>query len=554
MSEQPKTKKKLIEELSFLKQRIRELELSESEHKRAEEALGANERQLTDLIEFLPDATLAIDKEGRVIIWNKAIEEMTGIPAEEIRGKGNYAYAIPFYGEARPQLMDLVFADHEEIAVRYPKITREGDTLMSEVFCSALYDNKGAWVIAKASPLYDQPGNIIGAIESIRDITERKQAEEALRAASRYARNLIETSLDPLITISAEGKITDVNTATEKITGMSRDRLIGSDFSDYFTEPEMARAGYMKVFVQGQVTDYPLAIRHTSGAITEVLYNASVYRNEQGKVLGVFAAARDITERKRAEEETKTKNEELENYLYIASHDLRSPLVNIQGFSQRLQKQTVSLKTLLSDLILAPETKEVIEKITDEGIPKTLNFILSNVTKMDVLLNGLLQISHTGRTVMTIKKIDMNQLFKTVIGTYNYQLTELDAIVTAAALPFCHGDENLLNQMISNIIGNAIKYREKGKTLAIDISADQEFNKVIYSIKDNGIGIDPRHLTKIWNVFYRVDSASWDTGDGLGLSIVKRIVDKHKGRVWAESELGKGSVFFIELQSQEFQK
>ena len=148
----------------------------------------------------------------------------------------------------------------------------------------------------------------------------------------------------------------------------------------------------------------------------------------------------------------------------------------------------------------------------------------------------------------------MNQLFKTVIGAYNYQLVEVDAIVTAAELPFCHGDENMLYQVISNIIGNGIKYREKGKTLAIDISAHQEFNKVIYSIKDNGIGIDPRHLARIWNVFYRVDPASGDAGDGLGLSIVKRIVDKHKGRVWAESEFGKGSVFFIELQSKDFQE
>ena len=134
------------------------------------------------------------------------------------------------------------------------------------------------------------------------DITDRKQAEEALRLASLYSRNLIETSLDPLVTISAEGIITDVNSATEKVTGVSRQNLIGRDFVDFFTEPEVARAGYLKAFEQGQVINYPLAIRHTSGAVTDVLYNASVYRNEQGEVLGVFAAARDITDRKRSEE------------------------------------------------------------------------------------------------------------------------------------------------------------------------------------------------------------------------------------------------------------
>jgi diguanylate cyclase (GGDEF)-like protein/PAS domain S-box-containing protein len=152
-----------------------------TERKQAEETLRENRSRLADIVTFLPDATLAIDKEKRIIIWNKAIEEMTGISAAEMIGKGDYAYTIPFYGEARPQLMDLVFLDHEEIAARYSNITREGDSLMAEAFCSALYNNKGAWIFAKASPLHDQHGNIIGAIEIVRDITAQKQAEEKIQ-------------------------------------------------------------------------------------------------------------------------------------------------------------------------------------------------------------------------------------------------------------------------------------------------------------------------------------------------------------------------------------
>jgi len=140
-----------------------------TEHKQAEEALRENRRQLTDIIEFLQDATRAIAKEGRVIIWNKAIEKMTGIPAAEMIGKCDYAYAIPFYGEARPQLMDLVFADREEIAARYPNITRQGNTVMAEVFCNALHNNEGAWVFAKASPdpmwIKDVSGRYVAANE-----------------------------------------------------------------------------------------------------------------------------------------------------------------------------------------------------------------------------------------------------------------------------------------------------------------------------------------------------------------------------------------------------
>ncbi|WP_310650076.1 PAS domain-containing protein, partial [Colwellia sp. MB3u-70] len=126
-------------------------------------------------------------------------------------------------------------------------------------------------------------------------MTERKRAEEATQTASQYSRSLIEASLDPLVTISAEGKITDVNTATEKVTGAERASLIGSDFADYFTDPEEARKGYEQVFSKGYVTDYPLAIRHVSGKLTDVLYNASVYKDLEGNVRGVFASARDVT-------------------------------------------------------------------------------------------------------------------------------------------------------------------------------------------------------------------------------------------------------------------
>jgi two-component system, cell cycle sensor histidine kinase and response regulator CckA len=149
-----------------------------TKRKLAEDELLENRRRLADVIDFLPDATLAIDKEKRIIIWNKEIEKMTAVPAAEMIGKGDYAYTIPFYGEARPQLMDLIFMDNRDVMARYPNLIREGDSLVAEVFCNALYDNKGAWVFLKASPLHDPSGNIIGAIESIRDITERKRAEE----------------------------------------------------------------------------------------------------------------------------------------------------------------------------------------------------------------------------------------------------------------------------------------------------------------------------------------------------------------------------------------
>ena len=213
-----------------------------SERKRVEMELRESRKRLEDIVNFLPDATLAIDQEKRVIIWNKAIEEMTGVPAAEMIGKGDYVYTVPFYGEARPQLMDLIFVDHGDIASRYPKINHEGECLTTEVFCNALYENKGAWIFAKASPLHDPSGNIVGAIESIRDITERKRAEteqEKLHAQLSQAQKM--ESVGRL----AGGVAHDFNNMLQSITGQAEMALnkIDSQHPLHGNLSEILRAG-----------------------------------------------------------------------------------------------------------------------------------------------------------------------------------------------------------------------------------------------------------------------------------------------------------------------
>jgi len=246
------------------------------------------------------------------------------------------------------------------------------------------------------------------------------------------------------------------------------------------------------------------------------------------------------------------KNKEMENYLYITSHDLRSPLVNIQGFSQRLKKQADSIKTLFADKTLEPEILHQLGIITDEDIPKTLSFVFSNIEKMDILINGLLQLSRTGRVKMNIQKIDMNALFSKILQSLDFQIKEAQCEIHINPLPECYGDNALLDQLFENIISNALKYADSERALEITVDAKKTYNKVVYTIRDTGKGIAQKHLEKIWDVFYRIDPLSDKSGEGIGLSLVKQIAEKHKGKVWAESEENKGSIFYIELHNHIF--
>ena len=241
------------------------------------------------LIEAALDPLVTISPEGKITDVNEATVKVTGLPRDKLIG-ADFSDYFTETAKAREGYRQ-VFS--QGFVTDYPLTIRHKDGRLTDV----LYN---------ASLYRDTRGNVLGVFAAARDITAQKHA-------AQYARSLIEASLDPLVTISPEGIITDVNEATVKVTGLQRDKLIGTDFSEYFTEPAKAREGYQQVFSKGFVTDYPLTIRHKNGDLTDVLYNASLYRDARGNVLGVFAAARDVTAQKKAEAEvTAQRTRELE--------------------------------------------------------------------------------------------------------------------------------------------------------------------------------------------------------------------------------------------------
>jgi len=404
--------------------------------------------------------------------------------------------------------------------------------------------------------------------EKEKRVVENKELEafsNSQKQASEYARSLIEASADPLVTISPEGKITDVNEASVKVTGVPREKLIGTDFADYFTEPEKAREGYKKVFEKSIVSDYPLTIRHENGKLTDVLYNASVYKDDKGNVLGVFAAARDITEQKRIEKEliearvlaelatgiaenAKSKAENAtkiaedavrskQQFLSNMSHEIRTPMNAIIGFTK------VMLKTDLS-----AKQKEYLTaiKLSGDALIVLINDIL-DLAKVDA---GKMTFEQTPfRMALSISA--MLHLFETKIQEKNLILVkEYDPRIPEVLL----GDPVRLHQIILNLISNAVKFTSKGNiTASVTLLAEDAATVTIeFAIADTGIGIPEDKIDKIFEKFQQGSSgtARLYGGTGLGLAIAKQLVESQGGSIQVKSKIDEGSKFSFTLSFQ----
>ena len=477
-----------------------------TERKVAEEQIRLASLYTRGLLEASIDPLVTISADGKVTDVNKATELVTGISRDDIIGTD--------------------FSDY----FTEPGIAKEGyETVFREGFVKDYpltirhSSGKLTYVLYNASLYKNEAGEVQGVFAAARDITERKVAEEKIRAASLYTRGLIETSIDPLVTISAEGKVTDVNNATELVTGVSRDKLIGTDFSDYFTEPEHAKEGYQQVFKEGYVKDYPLTIRHSSGKLTDVLYNASLYTNEAGEVQGVFAAARDITERKVAEEA----NKELQMVSYSISHDLRTPLRGIDGLSQ----------VLIEDFS---------DKLDDRGIDY-LHRIRAGAQKMSQLIYALHDLLYLVRIDMKRGTVNLSAIVSKYADKLQNTQPEREVDFVIADEVIANGDYYMLEDVLENLLDNAWKFTGKHPTARIEFGVTKEDGKTVYFVRDDGAGFDMAYSDKLFGAFQRLHQESEFPGLGVGLITVQRIIHRHGGKIWAEGEIEKGATFYFTL-------
>lgn len=388
--------------------------------KKAEEAIRNSERRLADIINLLPDATFAIDLEGKITTWNRTAEEFTGVKAEDIIGKGDHEYAIPFYGERRPLLIDLVLHPSEEIEKRYLYVKRERGMVLGEAYTRSVKGGE-AYMLGIAAPLYDSEGKVIGAIESVRDITARKLAEEGIRKLNQE--------------------------------------------------------------LEQRVADRTAQLAAT--------------------------------------------NKELESFSYSVSHDLRAPLRSIDGFSQAL-------------------LEDYYDKIDGQG-QDYLNRIRSATQRMAQLIDDMLNLSRVTRTSMKQGTVDLSAIAKSILEEFRGNDPQRSAEFIIMPGLVDQADSILIRAVLQNLLDNAWKFTSKKTVARIEFGMIEKDKRKTYYIRDNGAGFDMNYSSKLFIPFQRLHQSDEFSGLGIGLATVQRIINRHCGKIWAESEVDRGSTFYFEL-------
>jgi PAS domain S-box-containing protein len=498
-------------------------------------------------------SSIATDAMGVIQLFNVGAERMLGYTAAEVINRITPAdISDPDEVIARAKALSIELGT--QIAPGFETLVFKASRGIEDIYELTYIRKDGSRfpAVVSVTALRDEQGSIIGYLLIGTDNTKRMQVEEersaldqSLRDQQFYTRSLIESNIDALMTTDPAGVITDVNNQMEALTGCSREELIGEEFKNYFTNSARAKAGIKLVLSEGKVTDYELTARAKDGTETVVSYNATTFHNRDGVLQGVFAAARDVTERKRWDKVLEENTFELQeakavaekanlaksDFLSSMSHELRSPLNAILGFAQLIESDTPGP---------TPAQKASIDQILHAGW-----FLLE-------LINEILDLAvvESGRLALSLEAVSLPEVLIEC-----QEMIEPQAQKRGISMSFpkftapCYikADRTRLKQVLINLLSNAIKYNQADGTVVVDCALSTG-GRMRISVQDTGAGMSPDMLAQLFQAFNRLGKeASGEEGTGIGLVVSKRLVELMQGEIGAESIVDEGSVFWIEL-------
>ncbi|MBT1075911.1 PAS domain S-box protein [Geobacter grbiciae] len=518
----------------------RKLAEDSAERQRTEQALRDSERRFADLVKFLPDAMFALDRNGIVIAWNREMEAISGLPAADIVGRDSTEVGKALHGEPRGVLANFILSRDEDLLRRhYPVVKFDGDHVVTE---DHPMKTGTRWVWAIARPMFDASGNVVGAIEVVRDVTDRKKIEEELRRSEIRYRRLFQGSHAVMLLLDPKSIcIVDANPAAAAYYGYPIDELRGMSMSTINTlSPEKIAEEMALARSEGR-KHFCFAHRLANGEVHPVeVFSGPI--EIDGKQL-LFSIVHDITKRREAEEKLRVMNEELErrvlertaqleaanreleSFSYSVSHDLQAPLRHMTGYSR-----------ILLD--------ELHEKLDDDAVGY-LERIAQAGVKMGSLIDALLQLSRVSRTEMNVCDVNLTTLAHEVVNDLQQEAPERAIRVSIADGLEAKGDPALLRSVLENLLGNAWKYTRHTDEAEIELGTEEKDGATVFFVRDNGVGFDMIYANKLFGAFQRLHSEAEFKGTGIGLATVKRIISRHGGDIWMHAEKGRGATVYF---------
>lgn len=552
-------------------------ELDRAFHSMASNLLGARAaveqkmNLLQSILDNMSEGVMMVDQHGQFLLHNPAAAEMLGVGAKDVAPDAwSRTYGLFLPDQVTP------YPDRD---LPLPRALRNETIQGEEIYVQSPASPAGRWISVTARPLRNAEGKVWGATAVFRDATQRKHAEEQLRSSANEIRDLYNHAPCGYHSVDNTGTFVAMNDTELRWLGYTRDEVLGKKrFPELITPQDRIQfeAAFPRFKQEGWIENLEFTMIRKDGSTFPVVLNASAIRDDQGNYVSSRSIVLDISERKEAEEnirrlnaslerrieertaelteanrELHQKNKENEMFVYSVSHDLRSPLVNLQGFGQELGLSCADLRALLLG-------DEVPQGIRDRGVAllngpmaKSLRYVHSGVLRLSTIIDGMLRLSRTGRVIYRWQKVDMNAVVARIVDALRGTAEQQGAVVNITPLEPAWGDPTALEQVFANLITNAINYLDPQRPGQIEIgcvTADSQMpdTQRTYYVRDNGLGIAEAYHPKVFQAFQRLHP-EMATGEGIGLTIVQRIVERHRGRIWFESNTGAGCTFYVSL-------